>query len=36
MNNKTNEKFKHALLEITWDHAISSQQTDFTYEVFLN
>ena len=36
INNKTKEKFKNALQEMTWDNVISSKQTDSAYEVFLN
>ena len=35
-NNKTKEKFKNALQEMTWDDVISSKQTDSTYEGFFN
>ena len=35
-NNKTKGKFKNALQEMTWDDVISSKQTDFAYEAFLN
>ena len=33
INNKTKEKFKNALQEMTWDDVISSKQTDPAYEV---
>ena len=36
INNKTKEKFKNALQEMTWDDVISSKQTDSAYEAFLN
>ena len=36
INNKTKEKFKNALQEMTWDNVISSKQTDSAYEAFLN
>ena len=36
INNKTKEKFKNALQEMTWDDVISSKQTDPAYEAFLN
>ena len=36
INNKTKEKFKNALQEMTWDDIISSKQTDSAYEAFLN
>ena len=36
INNKTKEKFKDALQEITWDDVTSSKQTDSAYEAFLN
>ena len=36
MYNKTKEKFKNALQEMTWDYVTSSKQTDSTYEAFLN
>ena len=36
INNKTNEKFKNAPQEMTWDDVISSKQTSSAYEVFLN
>ena len=36
INNKTKEKFKNALQEMTWDDVISSKQTDSVYEAFLN
>ena len=35
INNKTKEKFKNALQEMTWDDVISSKQTDSAYEAFL-
>ena len=35
-NNKTKEKFKTALQEMTWYDVISSKQTDSAYEAFLN
>ena len=35
INDKTKEKFKNDLLEMTWDDVISSKQTDSAY-VFLN
>ena len=36
INNKTKEKFKNALQEMTWDDVISSKQTDSPFETFLN
>ena len=36
INNKTKEKFKNALQEMTWDDVISSKQTDSAYEASLN
>ena len=36
INNKTKEKFKNALQKMTWDDLISSKQTDFACEAFLN
>ena len=36
INNKTTEKFKNVLQEMTWDDVISSKQTDFASEAFLN
>ena len=36
INNKTKEKFKNALEEMTWDDVISSKQTDSVYEAFLD
>ena len=36
INNKTKEKFKNALQEMTWDDVINSKQTDSAYEAFLN
>ena len=36
INDKTKEKFKNALQEMTWDDVISSKQTDSAYEAFLN
>ena len=36
ISNKTKEKFKNALQEMTWDDIISSKQTDPAYEAFLN
>ena len=36
LNNKTKEKFKNALQEMTWDDVISSKQTDSAYEALLN
>ena len=36
MNNKTKEKFKNALQEVTWDDVISSKQTDSANEAFFN
>ena len=36
INNKTKEKFKNALQEMTGDDGISSKQTDSAYEAFLN
>ena len=36
INNKTKEKFKNALQEMTWDDVISSKQTDSAYKAFLN
>ena len=36
INNKTKEKFKNALQELTWDNVISSKQTDSAYAVFLH
>ena len=36
INNKTKDKFKNALQEITWDDVISSKQPDSAYEAFLN
>ena len=36
INNKTKEKFRNALQEMTWDDVISSKQTDFVYEISLN
>ena len=35
-NNKTKEKFKCALQEMTWDDVIISKQTDSAYEAFHN
>ena len=35
-NNKTKEKFKNALQEMTQDNVISSKQTDSAYEAFFN
>ena len=36
INNKTKEKFKNALQEVTWDNVISSKQTDSANEAFFN
>ena len=36
INNKTKEKFKNALQEMTRDDVIGSKQTDSAYEAFLN
>ena len=36
INNKTKQKFKNALQEMTWGNGISSEQTDSAYEAFLN
>ena len=36
INNKIKKKFKNALQEMTWDDAISSKQTDSTFEAFLS
>ena len=36
INNKTKEKFKNALQEMTWDDVICSKQTDFVYNAFPN
>ena len=36
INNKTKEKFKNALQEMTWDDVISSKQTHSAYEACLN
>ena len=36
INNKTKEKFKNHLQEMTWDDVISSKETDSAYETFLN
>ena len=36
INNKTKEKFKNALQEMTWDDVISSKQTDSPDKTFLN
>ena len=36
INNKTKEKFKNALQEMTWDDVISSKQIDSAYKAFLN
>ena len=36
INNKTMEKFKNSLQEMTQDDVISSKQTDSSYETFLN
>ena len=36
INNKTKEKFKNSLQEMTWDDVISSKETDSAYETFLN
>ena len=36
IDNKTKEKFKNALQEMTWDDVLSSKQTDSAYEAFLN
>ena len=36
INNKTKEKFKNALQEMTWHDVISSKQTDSAYEAFLS
>ena len=36
INNKTKEKFKNALQEMTWGDVISSKQTDSAYEAFPN
>ena len=35
-NNKSKEKFKNALQEMTWDDVISCKQTDSAYQPFLN
>ena len=36
IKNKTKEKFKNALQEMTWDNVISSKQTDSAQEAFLS
>ena len=36
INNKTKEKFKNAIQEMTWNDVVSSKQTDSAYEAFLN
>ena len=36
MNKKTTNKFKNALQKMTWDDIISSKQSNFAYEAFLN
>ena len=35
INNKTKEKFKNALQEMTWDDVTRSKQTDSAYEALL-
>ena len=34
--NKTKQKFKNVVQEITWGDVISSEQTDSAYKAFLN
>ena len=36
INNKTKEKFKNALQEMTWEDVISSKQTNSAYEASFN
>ena len=36
INNKTKEKYKNSVQEMTWDDVISSKQTDSACKAFLN